>query len=179
MRYLVASDLHGSYVYTSKIIDIFNKEQCDKIILLGDLLYHGPRNDLPGGFNPQDEAKLLNEYADQIIAVRGNCDAEVDQMVLDFDISRDHLVIEDNKTKLLLTHGHHIGPDNLPPIGLADVMFFGHFHETCDYKQGNLRLINPGSTSLPKGNSVNSCIIYEDGNVRWFNLNDMKEYTLE
>lgn len=179
MKYLVASDIHGSSYYCDRMLQVFKNEKCDKIILLGDLLYHGPRNDLPQGHGPKLATEQLNDYKDKIIAVRGNCDAEIDQTVLEFDISEKYKIIEDAGKKLFLTHGHHYGPYHLPPIDTGDVMFFGHYHVPEDYEEEDIRLINPGSTSLPKGGSCPSCITYEEGKVKWFNLDTLEEYNLK
>lgn len=156
MKILIASDIHGDSYYASKIEEIINKEKVDKVILLGDLLYHGPRNDLPFDYDTKQTMKILNRYKDIIIAVRGNCDAEVDQMVLDFDISSDYKIFDVDGLKLCLTHGHL--NHKLPKIDEEYILLNGHTHI---YKLED-NYINPGSISLPKGNDKHTYIIYEN-----------------
>lgn len=159
MKLLIASDIHGSYFYCKKLIDIYKKDNFDKIILLGDILYHGPRNDLPKEYNPKKVIPLLNELSSQIIAVRGNCDAEVDQMVLDFDILCDNAKLFIDNRLFILSHGHK----EFPKSSKNDVILSGHthipLHETFE---NGAHHFNPGSISLAKGNYNNSYMIYEN-----------------
>ncbi|MDE6850541.1 MAG: phosphodiesterase [Clostridia bacterium] len=160
MKLLIASDIHGSAVWCKKLLDAFNKEGADKLVLLGDILYHGPRNPLPDGYAPKEVFGMLNPIADKIIAVRGNCDSEVDQMVLDFNVSSDYAEIFDGATKITLSHGHRL----VPPLGKGDVYITGHTHVPLNVieKEGYLHL-NPGSVSLPKENSAHGYIVYDKG----------------
>ncbi len=156
MKILIASDIHGDKYYARKIEEIINKEKVDKVILLGDFLYHGPRNDLPFDYDTMETAQTLNKYKDLIIAVRGNCDAEVDQMILDFDISSDYKIFEIDGLKLYLTHGHL--NDMLPKREEDSILLNGHTHV---YKLED-NYINPGSISIPKKTNNHTYIIYEN-----------------
>lgn len=161
-KLMIASDIHGSAYYCKKMIDIFKLENCDRLILLGDLLYHGPRNDLPKEYNPKAVISMLNEISDKIICVRGNCDSEVDQMVLNFPILAEYaLLFIDNKT-LFLTHGHKFNPDNPPSIQKGDILFNGHTHIPEIKETNGIIYMNPGSVSLGKTNGRNTYIIYEN-----------------
>lgn len=163
MKILIASDLHGSAYYCEKLVELANKENPDKILLLGDLLYHGPRNDLPRDYAPKKVIPMLNGMKDKIIAVRGNCDAEVDQMVLEFPIMADYttLCLESGKP-LFATHGHLFSPENLPPLQEKSAFIFGHVHVKHAEWQNDTLILNPGSLSIPKDGS-NSYMIYENG----------------
>ena len=162
MKFVIASDIHGSARWCRALMDLVEREKPDKLILLGDLLYHGPRNDLPEEYAPKQGIPMLSRYAEKIIAVRGNCEAEVDQMVLPFPCMADYAeVLADGKT-LYLTHGHHTSPENLPPLPEGSVFLSGHTHVKRDEVIGGIRCLNPGSVSIPKDGS-HSCILYEDG----------------
>ena len=162
MKFVIASDIHGSARWCRALMDLVEREKPDKLILLGDLLYHGPRNDLPEEYAPKRVIPLLSAWAEKIIAVRGNCEAEVDQMVLPFPCMADYAeVLADGKT-LYLTHGHRASPENLPPLPEGSVFLSGHTHVKRDEVIGGIRCLNPGSVSIPKDGS-HSCILYEDG----------------
>ena len=167
MRYMIASDLHGSAYWTDKLCGSFEKSGADRLILLGDLLYHGPRNDLPDDYAPKKVIHMLNALADRIIAVRGNCDTEVDQMVLDFPVLSDSAYICDFGQRAFATHGHVWHPDRLPPLCDGDIMLFGHTHIPADEirqnPHGKIRCINPGSVSIPKNGSAHRCLMWENG----------------
>ncbi len=156
MKYMFASDIHGSAYYCRKTLEVFRQSGADRLILLGDLLYHGPRNDLPKEYDPKAVIALLNEYRDQIYAVRGNCDAEVDQMVLEFPIMADYAVLVLNGKTFFATHGHLFDQDHLPPMKAGDILIHGHIHLPVAETMGDKYLLNPGSTSLPKGGNKNS-----------------------
>lgn len=160
MKLLIASDIHGSAYWCKKLLQRFEEEKADKLVLLGDILYHGPRNPLPDGYSPKEVFEMLNPLADRIIAVRGNCDSEVDQMVLDFNVSSDYAVIYDGGKKITLSHGHRL----VPPLGKGDIYITGHTHVPLNVieKEGYLHL-NPGSISLPKENSSHGYIVYDNG----------------
>ena len=160
MKYVIASDIHGSATYCAKLLERFNEEKADKLLLLGDILYHGPRNPLPDGYAPAKVFEMLNAAADKIIAVRGNCDSEVDQMVLAFNVSSDYATVNDGAVNLILSHGHRA----VPPMGKGDVYLTGHTHVPLNVieKEGYIHL-NPGSVSLPKENSHRGYILYENG----------------
>lgn len=162
MQWMIASDLHGSAYYARALVEAFAREGADRLVLLGDLLYHGPRNDLPRDYAPKKVIPMLSSLKDKIIAVRGNCEAEVDQMVLPFPcLAEFSQLLLDGKT-FYLTHGHHANPDNLPPLPAGSVFLFGHTHVKLDEVRGGIRCLNPGSVSIPKDGS-HSCLIYENG----------------
>ncbi len=157
MKLFIASDLHGSAKFCRMMLEAFERERADKIALLGDILYHGPRNPLPDGYAPQEVAALLNNYRQKIVCVRGNCDSEVDQMVLDFPILSDYALICIDGINMYLSHGHR----DTPPMTDSDVYLTGHTHVPLIEKSGWLHL-NPGSLSLPKEGSERSYMIYEN-----------------
>lgn len=161
MRTLVLSDIHGSAFACKMALSYLDKLKCDRIFLLGDLLYHGPRNPLPGGHDPQGVVELLSPLKEKITAVRGNCDAEVDQMVLGFPCLADYAEIEEGGLKLFLSHGHLYDP-YLFSHYKADVYFSGHTHIfTAEKNADGVYCLNPGSTSLPKGGNPPTFGIYE------------------
>ena len=169
MRYLVFSDLHGSIIYAKKIIEEFKSGNYDKMLCLGDILYHGPRNDLPNGYNPKEVIKLLNEYKDYIIAVKGNCDAYVDSMVLDFIIHDEYEFLYNGK-RIIMTHGHIINPEKHLNLSGA-IILYGHTHiYKADMVSGSLYL-NPGSTTIPKNNNSNSYAVIEDNTFIVYDFN--------
>jgi putative phosphoesterase len=156
MKYLVVSDIHGALDSTELILDVFVKKSVDKILLLGDVLYHGPRNDLPNSYFPKKVIERLNQYKDKILCIKGNCDAEVDQMVLDFPILKESALLINNTT-FYLTHGHVHGPNN--PINiLKGVVLYGHTHVIKDEIINNVHYINPGSVSIPKEILIHSFV---------------------
>ena len=158
MKYLVISDIHGAKSGALCAIEAFQLHHCDMIICLGDILYHGPRNDLPSTYAPKEVIKLLNPLKDKIIAVRGNCDAEVDQMVLEFLILADYNILFINERKFFLTHGHHYGPQAKPTMEANDYLLSGHTHvpTTADH------MLNPGSIALAKNGHPNTYAIIDD-----------------
>ena len=164
MKVFIASDLHGSFYYVNRLIDRFLIEKGDLLILLGDILYHGPRNDLPKEYNPKKVIELLNNYKEKIVCVRGNCDAEVDQMVLDFDVTTPLKTIEVDGLKLIITHGHKINPNNpIENANAGDIVLFGHSHVVFDEIINGVRYINPGSVSIPKREQSNTYLVLENG----------------
>ena len=162
MKLLIASDLHGSAYYCGKLMEVLEEFKPDKLLLLGDLLYHGPRNDLPREYAPKQVIGMLSEHKDIITAVRGNCEAEVDQMVLPFSCMADFAQLEVDGVLFHLTHGHHDGPDKLPELPEGSVFLSGHTHVKMDEVRQGIRCINPGSVSIPKDGS-HSCMTYENG----------------
>ena len=170
MKYMIASDIHGAADECEKMLSLFDREGCDKLILLGDLLYHGPRNDLPASYDPKRVAELLNERSSLIHAVRGNCDAEVDQMMLRFPIMADYALMPLGKRQLFITHGHLFDGNRLPPHAEGDVLLFGHIHVQKLEKAEDMTLVNPGSISLPKENSRKACMTLEGTVFRWIGL---------
>ena len=168
MKYLIVSDIHGSYESANIIINKFNALKCDKIVILGDILYHGPRNDLPDNYNPKKVIEILNPYAGKIIAVKGNCDAEVDQMVLNFTINDEYL-LKDENINYYLTHGHHL--DKITKNNI-DVILYGHTHVIDIKQEYKLTYINIGSITIPKENTARCYGILENNNVSIFDIND-------
>lgn len=164
MKFLIASDIHGSAKDAEKLFEIFKREKPDQILLLGDLLYHGPRNDLPEGYNPKSVIEILKELQNFIIAIRGNCEAEVDQMVLPFScLSESAIVFADNK-KIYMTHGHIYSMDK-HPAGM-DVFMQGHTHiPVLEKREDGIIYLNPGSVSIPKGGSAKGYAMWIDGRI--------------
>ena len=152
MKFLVISDIHGSVGAVNIIEEAMEKHKCDKIICLGDILYHGPRNDLPNDYNPKKVIEVINKYKYDIIAVRGNCDSEVDQMVLDFPILSTQNILYIENIKIFSTHGHVYSLDNMPCLNENDVFIFGHTHIPLAQTNNGIYILNPGSSSLPKQN---------------------------
>lgn len=162
MKYMVASDLHGSKYYAEKLLERFEKEKASKLILLGDLYYHGPRNPLPEGHDAKGLYELLNARKDDILAVRGNCDAEIDLMVSEFPIPK-HLKRKLGGKQYFFTHGHVYDKTKIPPS--ADVIVYGHYHVNFIEKIGEKWAANPGSVSLPKGDSFRGYLILDGTNI--------------
>ncbi|WP_069997405.1 phosphodiesterase [Cellulosilyticum sp. I15G10I2] len=162
MKYMIISDIHGSETHLQHMLQIFEEKQYDFLVVLGDILYHGPRNPLPEGHNPQGVVKLLNAYASKIIACRGNCDAEVDQMLLDFPCLSDYTLIVDDGIRLFATHGHIYHPENIPPAKGKNIFLYGHTHLWELKQHGNTLICNPGSISLPKENRPHTYAVYEN-----------------
>lgn len=175
MKWLIASDIHGSSYYCEKLLKAFEEENADKILLLGDVLYHGPRNDLPKDYAPKTVIAMLNNLKDKIMCVRGNCDTEVDQMVLEFPVLADYAILTVNDRLIYATHGHKYGPDNLPPLQKGDALLFGHIHVPKCYEENGILILNPGSVSIPKENSHHSYMILDGNKLSWKNL-DGEEY---
>ena len=163
MKILIASDLHGSAYWCRRLMEEIEKEQPDRIVLLGDLLYHGPRNDLPREYAPKQVIPMLSSLKEKILAVRGNCEAEVDQMVLPFPCLADFSQLFVDGRLMHLTHGHHQNPQNLPPLPQGSIFLYGHTHVKFDQVVDGIRCLNPGSVSIPKDGS-HSYIVYENGN---------------
>lgn len=165
MKLMIASDIHGSLKYCRQLIDRYNGEECDKLILLGDVLYHGPRNDLPDGYNPKGVIALLNDMSQEILCVRGNCEAEVDNMVLDFDVLADYAILYHKNKMIFLTHGHKFNPQNLPKLKKGDILFNGHTHVSKIEKFEDYLYVNPGSVSIPKEDTPRGYIILDDEKI--------------
>ena len=179
MKLLIASDLHGSAVFTRALLEAFAREKAGRLVLLGDLLYHGPRNDLPEGYAPKEVIPLLNGLRGRILCVRGNCDAEVDQMVLDFPLMADYAVLPLGETMIYLTHGHVYNKDHCPPLARGDILLHGHTHVPAwePFGNGNLYL-NPGSVSIPKNGSARGYLTLENGTFVWKTLAGEVYHTL-
>ena len=171
MKLLIASDIHGSAFWCEELLAAFERENADRLILLGDLLYHGPRNDFPTEYAPKKVFAMLNAIQDKITAIRGNCDSEVDQMVLDFPCLADYALFDDNGRTLFFTHGHLYNADNPPLLKTGDLLLNGHFH-TPEYKRlgGGANYANCGSVALPKEGTPHSYLVYENGELTFHDL---------
>ena len=170
MKLMIASDLHGSAYYTRKLLDAYEKEQPGKLVLLGDILYHGPRNDLPKDYAPKEVIAMLNPLAHKILCVRGNCEAEVDQMVLDFPVLADYAVLFEQKKTIYVTHGHLFSEDQPPKLSAGDVLLCGHTHVPKCAEHDGWWYLNPGSVSIPKNGSWHGYMTLEDGKFLWKDL---------
>ncbi len=172
MKLLIASDIHGSAYYCRKLLAVYEAVKPDRMLLLGDILYHGPRNDLPREYAPKEVIAMLNPLADKLLCVRGNCDTEVDQMVLEFPILADYAVLYDGERELFATHGHHVTPENPPRFADGSILLGGHTHVAEERDCGHFRYVNPGSVSIPKGGTDRGCLVYEDGCITRISLED-------
>lgn len=170
MKLFFASDLHGSLTATKKVFAQFEKSGADQLILLGDLLYHGPRNPLPESYDPKAVAHLLNQNACRLISVRGNCDAEVDQMMLNFPCLADYAIVFADGYRFYITHGHLFNSDHLPPLCPADIFVHGHFHVPMIEEKQGIVIVNPNSAALPK-QGVASYALYENQVISLHDLN--------
>ena len=194
MKYLICSDIHGSQTACEKIVKYFNEFKCEKLLILGDILYHGPRNPLPEGHNPKGVIELLNSMADKIIACRGNCDAEVDQMVLKFSVLADYSQIFNDGLEIFCTHGHVYAPlradgkipagcetaSKRPIVQTPSVVFYGHTHvSVLERNEAGIVVCNPGSPSLPKGGTAAGFAVLEDRIVTLYNLQGDKIQSLQ
>ena len=180
MKWLIASDLHGSAYYCRELLNAFDRERADRLLLLGDLLYHGPRNDLPRDYDPKTVTALLNSRQGDIMAVRGNCDADIDQVVLSFPIWADYALLAEGKRLIFVTHGHLFNLDNLPPLHTGDILLHVHPHvPDCELRNG-VTYLNPGSLSMPKEGSAHSYMTLEDGTFLWKTIDGetYREFTL-
>lgn len=170
MKWMIASDIHGSEYYCRELCVAYDREKADRLLLLGDILYHGPRNDLPREYNPKKVIELLNARKQDILCVRGNCDTEVDQMVLEFPILADYCVIAEEKQLIYATHGHIFHEDHLPPLHKGDILLHGHTHVPKCVEHEDYTYMNPGSVSIPKEGSWHGYMILENGHFLWKDL---------
>lgn len=171
MNVMIASDIHGSAYYCRKMLEAFRNEKPDRILLLGDLLYHGPRNNLPGEYDTKKTAAMLNEIKGHISCVRGNCDCEVDQMMLDFPIMAEYCLLCIEGKIIFATHGHIFNTKNLPALNDGDILLHGHTHIPAWEDLGNGRLyVNPGSVSIPKNGSRHSYMMMNNKSIIWKDL---------
>ncbi|MBR5263018.1 MAG: phosphodiesterase [Clostridia bacterium] len=178
MKIMIASDIHGSAFYCKKMLEAYKNEEADKLLILGDILYHGPRNDLPEGYAPKEVIAMLNPMADELLCVRGNCDTEVDQMVLNFPVLADYAILYNEGRMIFATHGHNFNPANPPKIKSGDILLNGHTHIPAFEEKDGFIYVNPGSVSIPKENSEHGYILLEGNKLSWKNL-DGKVYREE
>lgn len=166
MKLMFASDIHGSAYYCRKMLEAYQAEKAVRLMLLGDILYHGPRNNLPKDYAPKEVIAMLNPMKNDICAVRGNCEAEVDQMVLDFPVMADYCVILEGNRTIYATHGHVYNEGHLPPLKEGDILIHGHTHILRAEKKEHYTILNPGSVSIPKEGNPPSYAILENGDFR-------------
>lgn len=166
MKYMIASDIHGSAFYCRKLLEAFEASGANRLVLLGDILYHGPRNDLPKEYAPKEVLAMLNGCKDRIYCVRGNCDTEVDQMVLEFPVMADYALLVIDGITIYATHGHVYHENHLPPMQKGDVLLHGHTHVLRADRCGDITILNPGSVSIPKEGNPPTYAILEDGIFR-------------
>lgn len=176
MKILIASDIHGSAYYCERLFEAYEREAADRLLLLGDLLYHGPRNDLPRDYAPKRVIELLNAHRDEIFCVRGNCEAEVDQMVLNFPVLASYALLPLGDNVLFATHGHEFNEKNLPPMRQGDILLNGHTHIPKCTRHEDYTYINPGSVSIPKEGSAHSYMTLENGLFLWKELETGAQY---
>lgn len=167
MKWMAASDIHGSEYYCRELLKAYDSEGADRLLLLGDILYHGPRNDLPRDYNPKSVISMLNQRKEDILCVRGNCDTEVDQMVLQFPIMADYCILVMDKMTIYATHGHVFGEDNPPLLHKGDILLCGHTHVPKCVEHEGFIYMNPGSVSIPKENSRRGYMIIENDVFTW------------
>ena len=172
MKILICSDIHGDLDSIKKVLDAYRRERAEKLIILGDLLYHGPRNDLPETYAPKAVIELLNESRESILTVKGNCDGEVDQMVLNFPILADYAYLVIDGLNIFVTHGHHHNTKTPPPLKKGDILLHGHTHiPACQEFGCSNYYLNPGSVSIPKGGYAKTYMIYDN---RCFTVKDFE-----
>lgn len=171
MKLMIASDIHGSAFYCAKLVEAVDREKPDKLLLLGDILYHGPRNDLPKEYSPKQVAAMLNRLSDKILCVRGNCEAEVDQMMLDFPVLADYAYLYIDGQTFLASHGHIFNESNPPKLARGSILLNGHTHVPRYAEYENYTYVNCGSVSIPKENTPHSYVIFEENALYWKKLN--------
>ena len=181
MKWMIASDIHGSAYYCRMMLEAYDREKADRLFLLGDLLYHGPRNDLPKEYAPKEVIELLNARKNEILCVRGNCEAEVDQMVLQFPVMAEYALLAAGKRMIFATHGHVFNKDHLPPLRPGDILLHGHTHIPACEEYDTYCYLNPGSVSIPKENTPHGYMTLEDGCFLWKTLEGdiYKTYRIE
>ena len=170
MVFMVASDIHGSAHWCERLVDCYRRSGADRLLLLGDILYHGPRNDLPEGYSPRDVAPMLNALSDQIYCVRGNCDSEVDELMLDFPIRADYCLLPVRGRLIFATHGHVFNEDRLPPLKKGDILLHGHTHVPVCREHETYTCVNPGSVAIPKEDSWRGVMLITEDALIWQTL---------
>lgn len=174
MKIMIATDIHGSKFYAEKLIELFKKEKADKLILLGDLYYHGPRNPLTKGYAPLEVSKILNGIKDKLLVVKGNCDSEVDEMISEFPF-QNSIILNIANRKVFFTHGHKYNIDNLPSeLNVGDVIFYGHFHNNAIYEKNGITAVNVSSLSLPMNNSESAYAVLTEKGISIKNLDSIE-----
>ena len=172
MKLMIASDIHGSAYYCKQLLEAYRKEGAEKLILLGDVLYHGPRNDLPRDYAPKEVIAMLNAIKEELLCVRGNCDTVVVQMVLEFPVLAEYAILFEKGRMIYATHGHVYNEGKLPPLQKGDILLHGHTHVPKCTEHQTYCYLNPGSVSIPKENSPHSYMLLENGSFEWKSLDD-------
>lgn len=167
MKLMIASDIHGSALWCRRLIAAMEEEQPDKLLLLGDLLYHGPRNALPDEYDPQETAAMLNERKNSLICVRGNCEAEVDQMMLQFPVLAEYALVYTGSRMIFAAHGHHYHIEEMPNLQPGEILLYGHTHIPLFEQKNGIYCVNPGSVSIPKGGSGHTYLMLEEDMFTW------------
>ena len=175
MKWMIASDIHGNADSCEKMIWRFEAEKADRLLLLGDILYHGPRNEVTDGYRPKEVAGMLNGIRESLLCVRGNCEAEVDQMMLDFPVMAEYALLDTGKRMIFATHGHIWNEDHLPPLKPGDVLLHGHTHIPLHTERNGILCVNPGSVTISKNGCARGYMTLEDGLFCWKTL-DGTEY---
>lgn len=171
MKCMIAGDIHGSAYWCRRLLEAFDREGADRLLLLGDILYHGPRNALPEQYAPMEAAAMLNERRGSVFGVRGNCDAEIDQMVLRFPIMAEYCLLFAGSRTVFVTHGHLWNRDRMPPLRPGDVLLHGHTHLPCwEETPEGVYILNPGSVSIPKEQSCHGYLLLDDAGFVWKNI---------
>lgn len=180
MKWMIASDIHGSEYYCKELLKAYKAEGAERLLLLGDILYHGPRNDLQKDYAPKKVIEMLNAMKNEILCVRGNCDTEVDQMVLEFPVLAEYLLIPLQNRVVFAVHGHNFNEKNLPPIKEGDILLNGHTHVPKCTEHESYIYMNPGSVSIPKENSWHGYMMLQDNTFTWkdFDGNVKNIYTI-
>lgn len=176
MKYLFAGDIHGSVYYMKRLLKRIEQEKPDRIILLGDLLYHGPRNSLPKDYDPKTVTEMLNSLKDRAVSVRGNCDCEVDQMVLQFPIMAEYIIMECGEHVIYVTHGHTFNKKNPLPMQAGDVILCGHTHVPEISELNDYVYLNTGSVSMPKYGTRNSYVVFRNDTFVWKDVNNGRPF---
>ena len=179
MKMMIASDIHGSAYYCEKLLSAYDREKADKLLLLGDILYHGPRNNLPKDYAPKQVIAMLNKRKQELLCVRGNCDCEVDQMVLEFPILADSCILYLDGRMIFATHGHVFHEKNLPMLKKGDILLHGHTHVPVCRETQEYIYMNPGSVSIPKEESWHGYMLLEDGRFTWKDLDGEEKLTYQ
>jgi len=177
MKWMIASDLHGSAYYCEKLWEAYEREGAEKLLFLGDLLYHGPRNDLPRDYAPKKVIEIFNAHKNEVLCVRGNCEAEVDQMVLEFPILADYAYLEIEGKRIFATHGHLYGDQ--PPLKAGEILLQGHTHVPRHEEKDGIFFLNPGSLSIPKEGSAHGYMIFENGEFLWQDIDSVTYFSLK
>ena len=179
LKLFIASDIHGSALYCKELLEAYDREKADRLLLLGDVLYHGPRNDLPDEYSPRAVSCMLNERRNTVLCVRGNCDSEVDQMMLNFPMMAEYAYVSVDRLQLFATHGHVFNPDRLPPLSKEEILLYGHTHVPSWEKREGILCLNPGSVAIPKKGSSRSYMILEDSRFEWKTLDGHIFHSME